>query len=129
MIVAGLVFAALAAAVHIVIFYLESCAWAGERARTLFRTGSAEEAEATRFLAFNQGFYNLFLALLASIGVVATAAGASTAGVTLTLAGTGSMLAAATVLFVSSPPHRSAALKQGLLPLLAVVALVLGVTS
>lgn len=35
------------------------------------------------------------------------------------------MLAAATVLLVSSPAHRGAAIRQGILPLLAVIVLLL----
>ncbi|GAB2991743.1 DUF1304 domain-containing protein [Actinotalea caeni] len=126
MIIAGLITAGLAALVHVFIFYLESVAWEGERARALFRTGSVEEARATKFLAFNQGFYNLILALLALIGIVFAALGQTQTGIVLALAGTGSMLAAAVVLFLSSPPHRSAALKQGALPLVAVLALSIG---
>lgn len=30
-----------------------------------------EEAETTKLLAFNQGFYNLFLAIVTAIGIVA----------------------------------------------------------
>ena len=44
------------------------------------------------------------------------------------LAGTGSMAAAATVLILSSPSHASAALKQGVVPLLAVVLVVIGLS-
>nr|WP_269779491.1 DUF1304 domain-containing protein [Propioniciclava soli] len=84
---------------------------------------TAQEAERTRFMAFNQGFYNLFLALLAVGGVAVGLAGATTVGLTLVFAGVGSMLAAALVVGISSPPHRSAALKQGALPLLALIAL------
>ena len=43
------------------------------------------------------------------------------------LFGAGSMLAAAVVLALKSPAHRGAALKQGSLPAIAVVCLVLGV--
>ena len=74
MIVAGLIFAAVAALIHIYIFYLESIAWESERARAAFGTGSVEEARTTKFMAFNQGFYNLFLALLAIVGIAAQAA-------------------------------------------------------
>ena len=65
-------------------------------------------------MAFNQGFYNLFLALLAIIGIAAWAAGSSTVGL---------MLTATAVLFVASAPHRAAAVKQGAFPLLAVACL------
>ena len=50
-----------------------------------------------------------------------SACGAHGAGAALMLAGAGSMLAAAVVLFAGSPDKRPAALKQGVLPLLAVV--------
>ncbi len=43
------------------IFCLESVASTGRRARAVFRTTEAE-ARTTRTLAFNQGFYNPFLA-------------------------------------------------------------------
>ena len=125
MLIAGLVLAALAALLHLFIFYLESMAWTGEQARTTFGI-SAEEAQVTKAMAFNQGFYNLFLALLAFGGIVAFAAGAGVVGLTLVFAGVGSMLAAALVLLVSSPEHRGAAVKQGLLPLLAVLGLLVG---
>ena len=124
MILAGLVLAALAAALHVFIFYLESFAWT-TRARGVFGT-SAEEAEATRELAFNQGFYNLFLAIAVFVGIAASALGSDTAGATLVLVGAGSMLAASLVLLLSSPDKAAAAVKQGTLPALAVAALVVG---
>lgn len=127
MTVIGLVLACLAALVHVVIFYLESVAWTGERARATFGTGTREQAEPLKELAFNQGFYNLFLALVTGIGVAATAAGASTVGLTMIFVGTGSMVAAGLVLLLSSPSKASAALKQLTAPALAIVALVIGV--
>ena len=111
MILAGLVLAALAAALHVFIFYLESFAWT-TRARGVFGT-SAEEAEATRELAFNQGFYNLFLAIAVFVGIAAFALGSDTVGATLVLVGAGSMLAASLVLLLSSPDKAAAAVKQG----------------
>lgn len=129
MTVAGLVLAALAAALHVYIFWLESVVWT-TRARAVFGT-TEQEAAATRELAFNQGFYNLFLAVVTAVGIVLAAAGTEgsgldAAGTALTLAGTGSMAAAALVLLVSSPGKRGAALKQGVVPLLAVVTLATG---
>lgn len=125
MIVAGLVFAALAALLHVYIFWMESLAWDGPQARKTFGVPDSER-EATRAFAFNQGFYNLFLAIAAILGIVVTIAGASAVGLTLVLTGTGSMLAAALVLLLSSPDKRRAAVTQGFLPLLAVVAIVIG---
>jgi len=125
MVITALVLAGLAALVHVYIFYMESLAWTSPRVRATFGT-SPEEAQSTKEMAFNQGFYNLFLALTTSIGVVLVASGASDAGSALVFAGTGSMAAAATVLFVSSADKRGAALKQGVLPLLAVICLAIG---
>jgi len=126
MLTVGLVLAGLAAALHVYIFYMESLAWTRPSTRAVFGT-SAEEAETTKELAFNQGFYNLFLAILAAVGIALTAGDADDVGPALVLAGTGSMAAAATVLLVSSPSHASAALKQGVVPLLAVIAVVIAI--
>lgn len=128
MIAAGLVLAALAALVHVYIFTLESLTWTSPRTRATFGT-TPEGAEATRELAFNQGFYNLFLAVVAAAGVVATATGATSVGAALVLAGTGSMLAAALVLVLSSPAKARAAAVQGVFPLLAVVATLVGLLA
>ena len=125
MLVAGLVLAALAAALHVVIFYMESIAWEGPLARKTFG-GTPEEARPHAFYAFNQGFYNLFLAVEVLVGIVVVATGHTGVGVALVLAGAGSMLAAALVLLLASPEHRAASLKQGALPLLAVAATAVG---
>ncbi|WP_456285272.1 DUF1304 domain-containing protein [Microbacterium sp. JZ70] len=125
MIVAGLVLAAVAALVHVYIFFLESIAWTSPRAlRTFGQT--REGAEAQKELAFNQGFYNLFLAIVSALGVVLFATGAAVVGATLVFTGVGSMLAASLVLLISSPDKASAALKQGLVPALSVIALAIG---
>jgi putative membrane protein len=127
MLTAGLVLAGLAAALHVYIFFMESLAWTKPGTRAVFGT-SAEEAEATKELAFNQGFYNLFLAVATAIGIVLTAADRDEVGPALVLTGTGSMLAAATVLVAANPARASAAVKQGLVPLLAVVLVVIGLS-
>ena len=116
------VLAALASALHVYIFWMESLAWDGPAARRTFGPATPAEVEATRALAYNQGFYNLFLAVASIVGIVLLFASDSAAGVTLVLVGTGSMLAAGIVLFLSSPGKRRAAITQGTLPLLTVVA-------
>ena len=126
----GLIAALLAAALHILIFWMESIAWEGPLARKTFG-GTPAEARPHAFYAYNQGFYNLFLAIEAILGVVLRVAGGPEsgfqAGTALVLFGTGSMLAAALVLALKSPAHRGAALKQGFLPMVAIVCLALGV--
>ena len=119
MLTAAMVFAVLASALHVLIFYMESIAWEGTLARRTFG-GTVEEARPHAFYAFNQGFYNLFLALQALTGVALAALGHVELGAALILAGTGAMLAAAVVLALASAPHRGAAAKQGTFPLLAV---------
>ena len=110
MFVAGVIFSILSALLHIFIFYMESFAWTGE-------------AENTREMAFNQGFYNLFLAIEVLFGCVLQLMGNIT-GIALVLFGTGSMFAAALLLFITSPDKRSAAAKQGTFPLLVLICLI-----
>jgi putative membrane protein len=128
MIAAGLVFAALAALLHVYIFTMESLTWTSARTRATFGT-TAEEAETTKLLAFNQGFYNLFLAIVGGIGIAAVAMGHRAVGAALIFAGVGSMAAAAIVLLLSSPDKARAALTQGTFPVIAVVLLALGLIS
>jgi len=124
MIVAALVFAALAALLHVYIFVMESLTWTTPRTRKVFGT-SAQEAETTKLLAFNQGFYNLFLAIVTAVGIAAIAMGHKQIGAALVFAGVGSMLAAAAVLLASSPDKARAAVTQGTFPLIAVALLVI----
>ena len=126
MVIAGLVLAAVAGLLHVFIFYLESIAWTGERARATFGIGTLEEATVQKELAFNQGFYNLFLAIAVFVGIVLYAIGFDAVGATLVFTGTASMVAAALVLALSSPDKIAAALKQGVVPGLAVIALTVG---
>jgi len=125
-IILGSVLALAAAALHVLIFALESLLWGTPRSQAVFGEQSPEEIETTKLMALNQGFYNLFLAVLAALGAILLLAGSTAVGGALALAGTGSMLAAALVLLLASPAHRAAAIKQGTLPLLAVLALVIG---
>ena len=121
MLILGMIAAFLAATLHVVIFYIESFAWT-TRALSVFGM-DRESAEATKEMAFNQGFYNLFLAIEAFAGMTVYFLASRPVGLTLALFGVGSMLAAALLLFVTSPNKRSAAIKQGFLPLIAVAAL------
>ncbi len=127
MIAIGLVFAAIAALVHCFIFYLESIAWTSPRSRATFGT-TAETAEITRPLAFNQGFYNLFLAIAVFVGL-ALFAPQRAVGATLVLVGAGSMLAAALVLGLSDRTKIRAAVIQGAAPLVGVAALAIGLAA
>lgn len=122
MLIVALSLAALAAALHVYIFAMESLWWTTPRVRATFGV-SELDAHATRAMAFNQGFYNLFLAIVTGAGIVAWALGSHAVAVALVIAGVGSMLAAAVVLILSDRSKASAAIKQGTLPLLALVVL------
>lgn len=126
MIATGMIFAILAALLHCYIFYMESIAWTSIRVRKTFGLTKAE-ADATKEMAFNQGFYNLFLAILAAIGALFFFAFSESTGITLALAGVTPMLAAALVLFLTSPSKRRAAVSQGALPLLSVISIAMGI--
>ncbi|WEK62793.1 MAG: DUF1304 domain-containing protein [Candidatus Microbacterium colombiense] len=126
MLIVGLVLAAAAAAFHVFIFALESLKWTEPETRKIFGVASEADAITMKQLAFNQGFYNLFLALTALLGVGLTIVGFSTVGLTLVFAGTGMMLAAALVLVLADRTKVRAATMQGTLPLLAVVATAIG---
>jgi putative membrane protein len=122
MLVAALVIAALAAVLHVYIFAMESLWWTTPRVRATFGVSEAD-AQTTRGLALNQGFYNLFLAAVTVAGIVAWSVGAHSVGAALVIAGVGSMLAAAIVLILSDRTKAPAAVKQGTLPLLALALL------
>ncbi|WP_047689457.1 DUF1304 domain-containing protein [Kocuria sp. ZOR0020] len=126
MITLGLILATLAALIHVYIFYLESIAWTGPAARKVFGLSSPELAESTKGLAFNQGFYNLFLAIEIFLGLIFWIAGWHAVGATLVLVGAGSMVAAGLALLLSDRTKTSAALKQLTLPALGILALVIG---
>ena len=127
MLIVGLVLAAAAAAFHVFIFALESLKWTEPETRKIFGVPTEADAITMKALAFNQGFYNLFLALTALLGVGFVIIGLSTVGLTLVFAGTGMMLAAALVLVLSDRTKARAAAMQGTLPLLAVIATAIGV--
>ncbi len=121
MLVLALVLAALAALVHVYIFVLESLQW--ERPATLTTFGmSAAQATAMKPMAYNQGFYNLFLALGVATGALLLGSHHE-AGVALVAFACASMLAASLVLVTSDRSKVRPALVQGALPALALLAL------
>ena len=116
-------FTVLAALLHVYIFVLESFRWNEVSTRRTFGV-TEEDAKVLAPMAFNQGFYNLFLAIITLVGVALLKTEHLT-GTALALAGTGSMLGAAIVLVAHDRRMMRAALIQGTLPLLAVVFLLL----
>lgn len=125
----GIVAAALAlvaAGLHVAFFVLESVLWSRPSTWRAFGVADARDAEAMRGMAWNQGFYNLFLALGAVAGVVLVAVPALRAtGVGVLLLALGSMMFAGIALLASAPRLRRAALIQAGPPAAAIAALVL----
>jgi putative membrane protein len=113
--------AALAGVIHVLFFCMESLWWTKPAVYRRFRSTEAE-ALVTRSLAFNQGFYNLFLAVgaLGGLGLVATGRGG--AGMILIAWSCACMLGAAVVLAASSPQMIRGAAIQGLPPLVFLAA-------
>ena len=113
---------ALAALLHVYIFVMESVQWTQPRVWKRFGVADQAAADTTKPMAYNQGFYNLFLAIGVVIGLVLYWAGAvgtplRVAGLTLVLFSLGSMLAASLVLLTSGSRYLRPALIQGTLPL------------
>lgn len=118
-----LVAASLASLAHVGFFVLESLLWTKPVGRRIFGT-TAADAETIKFMAFNQGFYNLFLAVGAAAGVVLVAIGRPETGRPLIAFACACMLGAAIVLATGGKRFARGAAMQGLPPLVALVALV-----
>lgn len=109
--------AAVAGILHVLFFCFESLWWTRPAVARRFRN-TEQQAQTTKALAFNQGFYNLFLAAGAFGGLALISAGHRQAGMILVAWNCASMLAAAVVLAASSPKMLRGALIQGLPPLM-----------
>jgi putative membrane protein len=120
MLTVALVLAGLAALVHVYIFWLEALAF-DTTGRKAFGV-SATDAAVTKQWAYNQGFYNLFLAIGTGVGIAIEASNRD-AGLALVVLGTGSMVAAALVLITSDPSKARGAVVQGTLPALGLLSL------
>ncbi|MDM4763328.1 DUF1304 domain-containing protein [Galbitalea sp. SE-J8] len=126
LLVTASVFLGLAGLVHVYIFWLESLSWTVPTTWRRFGIRSQEEADTVRPMAYNQGFYNGFLAIEVFAGIVFLfSGGVSFAGAALALFGALSMVLAATVLVLSNPRLARAAVLQGLLPLIGGALLVI----
>lgn len=129
MLIVAAVAAGLAALVHVYIFVLESVRWRHPATWKVFGLRNQADADTTAPLAYNQGFYNLFLAIGAAVGVVLLFTGPVAAGYALVFLAVGSMLAASIVLLSTGASRLRAAAVQGVLPLIAVVALLVSLAA
>ena len=114
--------ALVAAAIHVLFFVMESVTFTRPETYRRFFVGSTADAETVRPWAFNQGFYNLFLAVGAVAGVLAVNAGQVAAGRALVLFACGSMAAAGVVLIATDRRFLRPGLIQALPPLVALAA-------
>ena len=97
---------------------MESVQWTQPRVWKRFGVPDQAAADTTRPMAYNQGFYNLFLAIGVVIGIVLFYTGG---GIALVLFALGSMVGAALVLVTTGLKYVRPALIQGTLPLIAFV--------
>jgi putative membrane protein len=116
------VFAVVAGLFHVYVFVLESVLF--PRRPQVQRTFLGHDHPDPDVLpwAFNQGFYNLFLAAGAIGGVIACHAGQPTAGRAVTLFACACMAGAGVVLVASQRRLWRAAVAQAVPPLIALVA-------
>jgi len=120
----GAVFLGLAALIHVYIFYLESIAWSKPKTWKTFGLTTQTEADTVKPMAYNQGYYNGFLAIGVIVGLVLLTTNVAQAGYALAIFAGSSMVLAATVLITSSPKLARAAVLQGAAPLIGVLLLV-----
>ncbi len=125
MIVIATLVVALAAVLHVLIFVLESVLWSRPGVWKRFAVPDQASADTVRPMAYNQGFYNLFLALGAIVGIVTYGIGQHAIGLTLVFFTLTCMVLAAVVLVTTGARYIRAALLQGVLPLAGLVLLVL----
>ncbi len=114
-------FALLAALLHVYIFCMESLWFMRPAVHRRFGAATVEDAQARRLFAFNQGFYNLFLAIGVIVGLAwPNAGGNSVVGQTLVLFGCACMAGAGAVLLASGGRRMiRAAILQAIFPALA----------
>lgn len=128
--ITGSVFIFIAAVIHLLIFFMESVLWSNPTIWKRFGLKSQEEADIVKPMAFNQGFYNVFLAIGAGTGLVMLGSSDwAQGGVALAIFAATSMVLAAVVLAVSAPRLFRAALIQGVAPLLGIIFVALALTT
>lgn len=110
--------------IHVMIFAFESLLFLRPDVHKRFLV-QASDAPTVKPWAFNQGFYNLFLAVGSIGGIIVVWFGDELVGRTLVLFACGSMVAAAVVLVASDRRMIRAAAVQGVLPLVALIAALL----
>ena len=114
--------AAIAAIVHVWFFALESLLFERPTVFRRFGLRSAEDAAIVRPMAFNQGFYNLFLAAGIGGGLLLVANGQEPAGRAIVLFACACIVGAGIVLLATNRRFLTAAALQAGPPLVAIAA-------
>ena len=114
--------ALLAAAIHVWFFVVESVLFGRPGVAARFGLRTEEQIAAVRPMAFNQGFYNLFLAAGPVAGLIAYHAGRVDVGRALVIYGCAFMAACGVVLFVSDRRLWKGMIGQSAPPLIALIA-------
>ena len=126
LLIVGSAFVFVAAAIHVFIFVLESVLWSKPSTWKRFGLKTQAEADIVRPMAYNQGFYNVFLAIGAGTGLVMLASAEwAQGGLAVAIFACVSMVLAAVVLITSSPKLWRAALVQGVPPLVGITFLLI----
>ena len=126
----GAIFVGIAGLIHVAIFLLESLLWNRPATWKRFGVKTQQEADILRPMAYNQGFYNVFLALGAGAGLVMLASrNVQQAGAALSIFVLLSMLLASIVLLFSNPKLARAAAFQGVAPLIGLIFLIIAITT
>ncbi|MEO6941595.1 MAG: DUF1304 domain-containing protein [Terrimesophilobacter sp.] len=126
--VLAVVFTVIAALIHILIFAMESVLWAKPSIWRRFGLRSQADADVVEPMAFNQGFYNLFLALASLLGLFLLVWGNPVAGKWVMLVALSSMVLASVVLLITNRKLWRSAVIQGAAPLLG-IAFLLGAVA
>jgi putative membrane protein len=116
------IFVTLAGVFHLAVFAMESVVFRKPSTWKRFLIKSQEEAEVARPWAFNQGFYNLFLAAGIAVGLVLLESGQEDAGRAIVLFACACMVGAGVVLVSTNRRFLPAAAIQAGPPLVALIA-------
>jgi putative membrane protein len=124
LLIAGSILVSLGALLHVFFFYLESVSWSKPSSWKRFGVKSAEDAETVKPWAFNQGYYNLFIAIgtLVGVGLIALT-DLDQAGIAIAIFGALIMAGAGVVLVSTNRRMAKAALIQGAAPFIGAVLL------
>jgi len=114
-----------AAALHVLFFILESVTFSRPSVAARFGLTTPEQIAAVRPMAFNQGFYNLFLALGIVGGLALVASGSVDAGRAIVLFACACMVGAGLVLLSTNRRFVRSAAIQAVPPVIAIGAALL----